>query len=82
MRKREYERSELDQLVTPGLGLGFDDVVIHEPGLELRIRPGVVNLIRRIVIVFVHLRDKVIAVLLIVRLDQPLAKEPPMLHAS
>ena len=64
------------------MGLWLDDVVVNEPGLELGIRPCVVNLIRRIVVVFRHLFDEVITVLLIVRLDQPLAEEPPILHES
>ena len=80
--QRQYARYQSNQLVTFDLGLGLDDVVINEPGLELGIRPCVVNLVRRIVIVFLHLLDEVIAVLLGVRLDQSLTDEPPMLHAS
>ena len=77
-----YARHQLDQLITLDLGLGLDDVVVDEPGLELGIGPWVVNLVRRFVIVFFHLLGKVIVVVLVVRLDQPLVDEPPVLHPS
>lgn len=79
---REYARHELNQLVTLDLGLGLDDVVVDEPELELGIRPCVVHLVRGIVIVFLHLLDEEITVLLVIRLEQPLANEPPTLHVS
>lgn len=78
----EYVRHNLDQLVTFDLSLGLNDVVIDEPGLELRVRPCVVDLVRGIVVVFLHLFDEVVAVLLVVRLDQPFAEEPRPLGAS
>lgn len=80
--QREYARHQLDQFISLDLGLGLNDVVVDEPGLELRIRPRVVNLVRGIVVIFLHLANQVVAVLLVVRLDQSLGDEPPMLHAS
>ena len=64
------------------LSLRLDDVVVDEPGFEFGVRPCVVNLVRGIVIVFLHLLDEIVTILLIIRLDQPVAEEPPTLHPS
>lgn len=74
--QREHARHHLDQLIPFDLSLGLDDFVIDEPGLEVRIRPCVVDLVRGIVIVFLHLFGEVVTVFLVVRLDQPVAEEP------
>ena len=77
-----YARYQFDKLVAPNLGFGLDDVMVDEPGLDLRIGPCVVNLVHGIVIVFLHLFDEIVAVLLIVCLDQPLADEPAALNGN
>lgn len=81
-RRKTNARHQFDQLITPGLGLGLNDVVVDEPSIDLGVGPCVVNLVRGIVIVFPHLLDEVITVLLVVRLDQPLAYEPGALNGS
>lgn len=64
------------------LSFGLNDVVIDKPGFELGIGPCVVNLVRGIVIIFPHILDEMVTILLVVRLDQPLAEEPSTLHAT
>ena len=56
--------------------------MVDEPGFEFGIRPRVVNLVRGIVVIFLHLLDEVVMILLVIRLDQPLAEEPPALQSS
>lgn len=65
----EYARDQFDEFIASNLGFGLDNVVADKPGLDLRVGPCVVNLARGIVIVFLHLFDEIVAVLLIVCLD-------------
>ena len=65
----EYARHQFDKFIALDLGFRLDDVVVDKPGLDLRVGPCVVNLVGGIVIVFLHLFDEIVAVLLIVCLD-------------